>query len=83
MDMSDKIVAEPGDELERDREQLKAETLRHRAATLGDLVGHSVGRKLKLMFGAAAAGAGLGGAVGRVGVTGRAGGRRDGVVVSM
>ncbi len=55
MDMSDKIVATEADELERDREQLRAEGLRHhRPAAFGHFAGLSVGRKLKLMFGAAA-----------------------------
>ena len=54
MDMSDKIVAEGPDELELDRERLKAE---HRVlgAGIGAHSVSSVGYKLKLMFGAAVA----------------------------
>ncbi len=83
MDMSDKIVAETGDELERDREQLRAQGLRQRAATLGDLIGHSVGRKLKLLFGAAAAAAVLLGSVALVALTGTQGGLVDGLLMTM
>ena len=54
MDMSDKLVAAEADELERDRERLKAE---HpvTSAAFGAYSVSSTGLKLKLMFGAAAA----------------------------
>jgi methyl-accepting chemotaxis protein len=60
MDMSDKIsAAEPADELERDRERLRAEDPFHVShGHMGHSVG-SVGRKLMWMFGAGAASAGV------------------------
>ena len=58
MDMSDKLVAEAADELERDREQLRAESRAPVAAFGGSSVS-SIGQRLKLMFGAAAAASGL------------------------
>ena len=54
MDMSDKIVGAEADELERDRELLRAEPHGPRPASFGHLASYSVGSKLKLMFGAAA-----------------------------
>ena len=54
MDMSDKLVAEATDELERDREQLRAQSDRDGGAVGGHSVS-SVGHRLKLMFGATAA----------------------------
>ena len=54
MDMSDNLAAQQADELERDRERLREEGAEQR---LHDHLGHSVstvGRKLKLMFGAGA-----------------------------
>jgi len=83
MDMSDKIVADPVDELERDREQLRTEDLQHRRSAIGHLVGQSVGRKLQLMFGGAAVAAMLLGAIALVGLTGTEGNRIDGVLLTM
>jgi methyl-accepting chemotaxis protein len=83
MDMSDKIVAEAGDELEHDRELLKAQALHPRATTLGSLVGHSVGRKLKLMFGAAVGAAALLASVALVALMGDEGGLIDGLLMSL
>ena len=54
MDMSDKLVAEATDELERDREQLRTHTDRDSVAAGGHSVS-SIGHRLKLMFGATAA----------------------------
>src|SRR5690606_18089640 len=62
MDMSDKIVAEGVDELERDRERLKAES-RAVGAALGKQSVSSIGQKLKLMFGGAAAASAILGAL--------------------
>jgi len=56
MDMSDKIVAEGVDELERGRERLKAES-RAFGGPLGARSVSTIGQKLKLMFGGAAAAA--------------------------
>src|SRR5690606_6831104 len=59
MDMSDNLAAQQADELERDRERLREEGAEQR---LHDHRGHSVstvGRKLKLMFGAGAGAAAL------------------------
>ncbi len=63
MDMSDKIVGAEADELERDRELLRAEPHGPRPASFGHLASYSVGSKLKLMFGAAAGAAVLLGSV--------------------
>ena len=57
MDMSDNIVAAGTDELERDRERLKADD-RAQFAAGGPSVS-SVGQRLKLLFGAAAGAAGV------------------------
>ena len=54
MDMSDNIVAGVADELERDRERLRAEGVHRRLPGLAAYSEATVGRKLKLMFGAAA-----------------------------
>ena len=58
MDMSDNVFAEPADELAREREQLKAEQRTAGFAPGGASV-ISIGNKLKLMFGAAAAASAL------------------------
>src|SRR5687767_12532120 len=58
MDMSDKLVAEGADELERDRERLRAENRVHGTAFGGQSI-YSIRHRLKLMFGAAAAASGL------------------------
>jgi len=83
MDMSDKIVAVEADELERDREQLRSDGARLRPAAFGHFIGYSVGRKLKLMFGAAAAAAGLLGAVALFGIAGDSRGVIDGLLIAM
>jgi methyl-accepting chemotaxis protein len=82
MDMSDKIVVAETDELERDREQLRAEGLRLRPAGFGHFAGYSVGLKLKLMFGAAAGGAAVLGTVALIALRG-SDGAGDGVLVTM
>jgi methyl-accepting chemotaxis protein len=63
MDMSDKIVVAEADDLERDREQLRAEAPGHRPAAFAHFASNSLGRRLKLMFGAAAGAAAMLGAV--------------------
>jgi methyl-accepting chemotaxis protein len=70
MDMSDKIVATEADELERDRELLKAESHGQQSGLFGHLAGPSVGVKLKLMFAAGAAGAVTLGSVALVALSG-------------
>jgi methyl-accepting chemotaxis protein len=80
--MSDKIVAAETDELERDREHLRAEGLRHRPAAFGHLSGYSVGRKLKLMFGAAAGAAVVLGSVALFALSG-SDGAVDGLLMTM
>src|SRR5690606_5895101 len=69
MDMSDNIAAQPADELARDRERLKAEDRQRSGAGLGGFTQASVGRKLKLMFGAAAAAAVVLGCVALIGLS--------------
>src|SRR6478752_4610008 len=83
MDMSDKIVAVEVDELEHDREQLREESVRPRPVGLGHFAGISVGRKLQFMFGAAAAAAGLLGAVALFGIAGSDRGVVDGLLITM
>ena len=63
MDMSDNIIAAETDELEVERARLQAES-RSPFAAVGISSVSSVGRKLKLMFGAAAGSAGVLGALG-------------------
>jgi len=54
MDMSDKLVAAGTDELELERERLKAESRALQGPALGGRSVSTVGRRLKLMFGLAA-----------------------------
>ena len=82
MDMSDKIVVAETDELERDREHLRAEGVRHPPAAFGQLAGYSVGGKLKLMFGGAAVVAAVLGAVALIALRGSTG-AGDGLLVTM
>ena len=82
MDMSDKIVVAETDELARDREQLKAESLSRRPASFGHLSGYSVGRKLKLMFGSAAGAAVVLGSVALFALSG-SDGAVDGLLMTM
>ena len=65
MDMSDNIIAAASDELEIERARLQAES-RSPFPAQGSFSVSSVGRKLKLMFGAAAASAGVLGALGLI-----------------
>ena len=53
MDMSDKLAAGAADELERDRERLKADSYANGVGSGGQAVS-SIGQRLKHMFGAAA-----------------------------
>lgn len=83
MDMSDNLSAAAADELERDRERLRAESLypASRQAGFAALAGASLGRKLTLMFSAAAGVALLLGCVGVLGIG--AGGQGSGLLLSM
>ena len=82
MDMSDKVVAAAGaDELERDREQLRAES-RVPGAAYGRGSVSSIGYKLKLMFGAAAAASGLLGVL-AIGALATSGAATSGLLIAM
>jgi len=83
MDMSDRFVAGATDELARDRELLRAEGLSHRPATFGHFAGYSVGRKLKVMFGAAAGAAILLGFVALLALGSSDGGVGNGLLLTM
>ena len=80
MDMSDNLSVETADELERDREQLRGESVSQRFAAFAR---YSVGRRLMAMFGVAAGAAVLLGFVGLIAIVGTDGGAVDGLLLTM